>query len=61
MFGIELAIQLFAQGDQLLALEVADRHTLPGLACALDGSVHQLEHGPFAECMWNRFGAAALF
>jgi hypothetical protein len=45
--------QLFAQADQLLVVEIGDRHALPGLTRPLNAGIHQLEHSPLAERMWK--------
>jgi hypothetical protein len=61
MFFVELAIQIFAEGEQLLALEVGNRHPLSRAAYTLKRRVHELQHGAPAKGVWDGFAAPAFF
>jgi aminoglycoside phosphotransferase len=61
MFVVELAVKFFAQGEQLFALEVGNRHTLPRAACPLKRRLHEFQHGALAERMRDGFAAPAFF
>lgn len=58
---VELAVQFFAQGEQLFALEVGNRHTLPRAACTLKRRIHERQHSALAERMRGGFAAPAFF
>lgn len=60
MFLMKLAVQFFAECEQLFPLEVRDRHSLPGAAGALERRIHQFQDGAFAKRMRDRVAAPAL-
>jgi len=60
IFGIELAVQWFAQRDALLALEFGSRHALSSVTGALNDDIHQLEHGPLTGSTNSFWSGGAL-
>nr|WP_235893179.1 hypothetical protein [Pelomicrobium methylotrophicum] len=54
-------VQVLAKLLELPEFELRDHDVLPGLACADERNVHELEHRSLAKGLRNHLGAPALF